>query len=217
MNRYWYIGLILITLGFESSLWGTPFSVRKKNLESKIRILKEIDAAIGMSGEDTGPHPNPIEQLARKAAEILQSPSGREKVRLLGLLEEDLHHLMIAYSDRMDSSAGDLLDAFSRDYFLKNEWKTMKDPGIKEKILRYYEMAKKEREQGKSYQRMNNPLLALLSFKRSILYSFRSFHLTQTELPASYNQAYETWIKEDPPGFAKKFTAEESEMERNEN
>ncbi|NCN08410.1 MAG: hypothetical protein GW938_01060 [Leptospira sp.] len=177
---------------------GTTVSLRerKKTLESRMKILKDIDSA--MNGWNLENYDQRIQEIQMQSDSAYREKSGTEQAKLMNYLEGDLHLLQVTYSDKMEESAQSLLEALAKEIVMHRDSVTT-DINKREKTQKYFEMAKKEIELGRKYQRMNNPTLALHSFKRSLIYSFHTFYEYNYSLPNDYVGTYQYWIKKDLP------------------
>lgn len=178
---------------------GTTVSLRerKKTLDSRIKILKEIDSA--MSGWNLENFNQRIQEIQFKSDSAYREKTGTEQAKIMNYLEGDLHLLQMSYSDKLEEKAQDLIEVLSREIVMNRNAADKLDISRRERSQRYFDMAKKEKEQGLKYHRMNNPTLALYSFKRSIVYSFHTFYEYNFSLPTDSVATYQYWIKKDLP------------------
>lgn len=206
----------LVLFGFMTLSAGTTLSTRerKKNLDSRLKTLQEIDSALG--GWNINESQARIPAIERKGEEIYREKSVNRQSRILSKLEEDLYHLQMDYAKKLERYSNELVESFTREFYLKRGDSLDKDLAKKEKVQRYFEMSKRENTSAEKYMRMKNPNLALLSFKRSIIYNFHAFLLTETELPSQYHPAFQNWMKTSPY-FPKGKLADRGDLERNEN
>ncbi|MCC5813275.1 MAG: hypothetical protein JJT78_00840 [Leptospira sp.] len=190
------IAIFLMTLELMSA--GSTMSVRerKKIIDSRLKVVREIDEAVG--GWNINQSQSRFTAIQQKSDEVYYEKKGNQQAKQFSYLEEDLYGLQMDYSRKMKEYSHDLIETFSRDFYLKTDLNSFKDLNKKEKIQRYFEMAKKEKVQAEKYMRMKNPNLALLSFKRSVVYSFNAFLLTETEVPSQYHIAFQNWMKTSP-------------------
>jgi hypothetical protein len=188
---------ILLLHSFLLEAAGTTLSLRerRKTIDSKIRILEEIESAAILNEEKLFDRKTAIQS---KTDEIFQEKTAKEQTRDLTYIEGDLQTLQVEIAESLELRSEDLIGIFARAYYLNKDKDRPIHPAKREKIQRYFEMAKKEKFSAQKYLRMNNPNLAILSLKRSILYSFYSFQESETDIPNQYHSAYSYWMKSSP-------------------
>jgi hypothetical protein len=169
---------------------------RKKTLDSRVKIVKEIDTA--MNGWNLDGFNERIHEIQIKSDSAYREKNATEQAKIMNFLEGDLHLLQLSYAEKMDASSQELIESFARETVKNRDLFQSLDLNRREKTQRYFDMAKKELESGRKYQRMNNPTLALYSYKRSILYSYHSYLESALPIPDSSIASYDFWMKKNP-------------------
>ncbi|WCL50861.1 hypothetical protein [Leptospira sp. GIMC2001] len=199
MNKKIILFLILIA-GLELVASGTTLSIRerKKQIDSKLKIVDEVDIAMG--GWNLERYSQRSVSIKEKLDLAYRENTAAEIGRVMTFLEGDLHMLQISYAEATLQYSQELIESYARSQITATHDKTAKDLNRKEKVQRYYDMAKKEKENAKKYLVMNNPNLSLHALKRSILYSFHSYREAELALPTKYHTTYSYWMKDMIPG-----------------
>lgn len=200
-KKFWGFAISLVSIlllqAFVLEASGTTLSLRerRKMIDSKIRVLEEIESAAILSEESLAVKKSAIQS---RTDEIFQEKTAKEQRRDLSYIEEDLQNLQIEVAKYLEPKSDELIEVFARAYYLNRDREKPINPAKRERIQRYFEMAKKEKVSAQKYLRMKNPNLAILSLKRSILYSFNSFQESETFVPNQYHSAYSYWMKRSP-------------------
>jgi hypothetical protein len=86
---------------------------RKKTLESRVKIVKEIDLA--MNGWNLDGFNERIHEIQIKSDTAYREKNATEQAKIMNFLEGDLHLLQTSYAEKMDDSSQELIESFARE------------------------------------------------------------------------------------------------------
>lgn len=187
MSRKFLTIFIITVISLEAA--SDSIRERKKNIESGIRILEEIEKWQALSPESTQ---QGIE-LKWKLDKVLAENSRKEQIKLLPYLEQDSKNLLIRSAQEMDVWVGELIDYLQKEWPKEEQLKEWKEIEKKEKLYNYWTLAKQEKSSSQEYIRMRNPILSILALKRATIYSFLALKYLDKKPPQKWLVAYNLW------------------------
>ncbi|EPG67259.1 PROCN domain protein [Leptospira wolffii] len=182
--------------GIESSQGSQTFRERKKSVDSKVRILREIGESF--SSPDLKRDLEKIENYSAELASASKVGTAKEKADALAVLERTLPESLKRWSEYAESSADKLLQHVAKESrFQKMETEERHPISAKEeeKANDYFRMAREEWLAGNKFRRDGNHLYALVLYKRSLKYSLFSLKVAKLSYPEEYGPAAEKLVR----------------------
>ncbi len=193
------VGILFAFIAWEeidSSQAFKTFRERKKTVDSKVKILREIGDSF--HSPDLKKDLEKIETYAAELHSASKLGSAKEKAEALSLLERTLPEFMKRWSEFAEFSSDKLLQHVAKESrYLKMESEDRHPLTVKEeeKSNDYFRMAREEWLAGNKFRRDGNHLYALVLYKRSLKYSLSSLKVSKLPYPEEYSQAAERLVK----------------------
>lgn len=182
--------------GIESSQGSQSFRERKKSVDAKVRILREVGNTFA-----TQEWKKDMDQIETYSAELTSASkvgTAKEKGDALAILERKLPEILKRWSESAEKSSDTLLQHVAKENrFQKMETEDRHPLSAKEeeKAGDYFRMAREEFLAGSKFRRDGNHLYALVLYKRSLKYSLSSLKISKLPYPEEFTQAADKLVR----------------------
>ncbi|TGK19367.1 PROCN domain protein [Leptospira fluminis] len=188
----WTVGIALVFLvwGKIESNQSLTFRERKKNVDSKVRVLREMRRSFAFSELDKDM--DRLENFISDLEAASRAGSVQERTEALVNIEKNLPEILKRWSEFTEVSSDKLLQYVVRESQLSKMDPEERHPlKAKEKELaqNYFRMAREEWLAGNKFRRDGNHLYSLVLYKRSLKYSLSCLKASKLPYPEEYKKA----------------------------
>ncbi|PJZ69250.1 PROCN domain protein [Leptospira perolatii] len=184
--------ILFITWAEVHSTSTLSFRERKKSIDSKVRVLREIKDSF--PDKDLVNDFGRIENSFKEVESAFKTGTQKEKSDSLLSIEKKLPESLRKWSETAAISSDRLLQYVARETQLRGLDTEERHPLTakeEEKVNQYFHMAREEWLSGNKFRRDGNHLYALVLYKRSLKYSFSSLKTSKLPPPIEFKKVGE--------------------------